>query len=116
METAKQAQPHSRRTGLTRCEQLASLYADAGDSAQLDATVEELRRIAGDRAATHYFAAVAAFLRGRAAKASALAERAVAIDPGYAPVYDLLGAAYTKLGQAGPGAGGVSEVAVLRCT
>jgi Flp pilus assembly protein TadD len=78
-------------------EQLASLYADVGDSAQLEATVEELRRIEGDRAATNYFAAVAAFLRDQPAEASALAERAAAIDPGYAPVYDLLGAAYTRL-------------------
>jgi spermidine synthase len=78
-------------------EQLASLYADAGNPTQLDATVAELRRIANDGAAMHYFAAVSAFLRGQAVEAAASAERAVAIDPAYAPVYDLLGAAYTKL-------------------
>jgi Flp pilus assembly protein TadD len=98
VETAKRASdisdPRDRPAAL---EQLASLYADAGESARLDAIVEELQQIARDRAATQYFAAVAAFLHGDAAQASRLAERAAAIDPGYAPVYDLLGAAYTRL-------------------
>jgi Flp pilus assembly protein TadD len=80
-------------------EQLAALYADAGRAAELDAVVERLRATAPDRAATSYFAGVAAFLHGRAADAVSLAERAVSIDPQYAAVYDLLGAAHTRSGR-----------------
>jgi tetratricopeptide (TPR) repeat protein len=98
VETARRARDVSEPDGrFAALEQLASLYADAGDRAQLDAIVEELQLTAADRAATQYFAAVAAFLRDRPGEASALAERAAAIEPGYAPVYDLLGAAYTRL-------------------
>jgi spermidine synthase len=78
-------------------EQLASLAADAGDSVQLDATVAALQQMAPARAATQYYAAVAEFLRGQAPEAVLLAERAIALDATYAPPYDLLGAAYTRL-------------------
>jgi spermidine synthase len=78
-------------------EQIASLHADAGDTVQLDAAVERLRQIAPARPGTHFYAAVAAFLHGRAEDAVQLARRAIAIDPAFAPVYDLIGAAYTKL-------------------
>ncbi|MEO8677646.1 MAG: fused MFS/spermidine synthase, partial [Vicinamibacterales bacterium] len=78
-------------------EQLASVYADAGDAAQLDATILQLRAVAPDRAATHYYAAVAEFLKGNVNEAVTLAKRAIAADPQYAPVYDLIGAAYTRL-------------------
>ena len=83
-------------------EQLAALYADAADTVQLDLTVAELRKIAPDRAATEFYAAVAAFIHGDPNAAVAAAERAIAIDPNYAPTYDLIGAAYTKLGQLDP--------------
>jgi Flp pilus assembly protein TadD len=81
-------------------EQLASLSADAGDTAELDLTVQSMRTIAPHRAATYYYAAAAEFLHGKPEQAVELAMRAVAIDSTYAPVYDLIGAAYTKLGQA----------------
>ncbi len=81
-------------------EQLASLYADAGDTAQLDPVVEQLRAVSPDRAGTHYYAAVSALIHGDANEAVTRAQRAIAIDPTYAPVYDLIGAAETKLGQA----------------
>ncbi len=80
-------------------EQLASLRADANDAAALDAAVERLRTVAPDRAATSYYAAVAAFLRGDAEGAVRLADRATALDPAFAPVHDLAGAAYLKLGR-----------------
>jgi spermidine synthase len=83
-------------------EQLASLYADASDTVQLDAAVAELRKVAPGRASTDYYAAVAAFLHGDANEAVARAQRAIAIDPNYAPTYDLIGAAYTKLNQINP--------------
>jgi spermidine synthase len=83
-------------------EQLASLFADSGDTVQLDAAVAELSRVAPDRAPTQYFRAVAAFLHGDANGAITAAQRAIAIDPNYAPTYDLIGAAYTKAGQLDP--------------
>jgi spermidine synthase len=81
-------------------EQVATLVSDAGDAVQLDAAVAALRKRAPDHAATHYFAAVASFLRNRYDEAVASAARAIELNPQYAPVYDLIGAAYTKLGRA----------------
>jgi spermidine synthase len=83
-------------------EQLASLFADSGDTVQLDAAVAELRRLAPERASTEYYAAAAAFLHGDANEAITRAQKAIAIDPNYAPTYDLIGAAYTKLNQLDP--------------
>jgi tetratricopeptide (TPR) repeat protein len=83
-------------------EQLASLFADSADTVQLDATVAALRKVAPNRASTEYYAAAAAFLHGDANAAVASAQKAIAIDPNYAPTYDLIGAAYTKLNQIEP--------------
>jgi Flp pilus assembly protein TadD len=69
---------------------------------QLDAAVAELRKLAPDRASTAYYAAAAAFIHGDANQAVARAQKAIAIDPNYAPTYDLIGAAYTKLNQVEP--------------
>jgi spermidine synthase len=80
-------------------EQLASLFADAADTVQLDLTVAELHKVAPGRASTEFYTAVAAFIHGDAAQAATHAQRAIAIDPNYAPTYDLIGAAYTKLNQ-----------------
>lgn len=96
IQTARQAAALSPAVGL---EQLASLFADSGDTVQLDATVGELRRAAPGRASTEFYAAVAAFLHGDATAAVTLAKRAIEIDPNYAPTYDLIGAAYTKVNQ-----------------
>lgn len=80
--------------------QLASLYADAGALSDLDTTVAALQRLAPAGAATFYYDAVSSFLHGRSADAVSKAERAVRADPAFAAVYDLLGAAHTKLGHA----------------
>jgi spermidine synthase len=80
-------------------EQLASLVADASDTIELDTVVETLRRAPGGGAAAHYYAAVSRFLRNDFAGTVRLAQDAIAADPQYAPVYDLVGAAHTKLGQ-----------------
>ena len=98
MEVARRA---SRAEPVTAeaFEQVATLLADAGDTVRLDETVEGLRQIAPHKASSSYFAAVSAFLRGRADEAVTLAEEAIALDSSFAPVYDLLGAAKTKLGQ-----------------
>jgi Flp pilus assembly protein TadD len=78
-------------------EQLASVLSDAGETSQLDEAVARLRTLAPIRASTFYFGAVSAFVRGRLDDAVRLAERAIATDAAYGPVYDLVGAAYTKL-------------------
>jgi len=91
---AQEAAAHSS-VGL---EQLASLYADSSDTVRLDETVAALRKAEPAKASTFYYAAVAAFLHGNAVDAAHLAERAIEIDPNYTPTYDLIGAAYTKLG------------------
>lgn len=85
--------------GAAGLEQLATLLADRGDTVRLDNVVEQMKLRAPDAAATHYFAAVAAFLHGDAEAAARSAEAAIAADASYAPVYDLVGAAYTRLGR-----------------
>ena len=80
-------------------EQQASLRADAGDVAALKATVDTLKTIAPERPSASYYQAVGALLDGEADRAVQFASEAIAIDPQYAPVYDLIGAAYTKLDQ-----------------
>ena len=79
-------------------EQLAAVLADTGDLAGLDAAIAALRRLP-PRAGTEYYTAAAAFLRQQPAAALAAAERAIALDAAYAPVYDLAGAALTRLDQ-----------------
>jgi Flp pilus assembly protein TadD len=56
--------------------------------------VRQLRR---ESAAADCYAAVSRFLRNDFEGTVLLAERIIAIAPTYAPVYDLVGAAYTKL-------------------
>jgi Flp pilus assembly protein TadD len=80
-------------------EQLASLHADKGDRAPLEATLARMRESMPQHAATLYYGGVAAFLRGNAAEALTQSRQAVATDPAYAAAYDLIGAAQTKLGQ-----------------
>ncbi len=80
-------------------EQIASLVADTGDRAALAAAVTALADVFPDRASTAFHRAVQAFLDGDAATALALAERAIALDPSFAPVYDLAGAVLTALDQ-----------------
>jgi Flp pilus assembly protein TadD len=80
-------------------EQLASLYADAGDSVRLDEAVDALRRFGADAPATLYYGAVAQLLHGNLPQAMVLAERGIGFHPRYAPLYDLVGAVYTRMGQ-----------------
>ncbi|MDH4062808.1 MAG: hypothetical protein OEW19_00300, partial [Acidobacteriota bacterium] len=98
-ESARQASlvdPLAPTPGL---EQMASVFADRGNTVRLDEVVERLERHAPGRAPTLYYAAVAQFLHGDADHAARLAERAIEADPSFAPVYDLAGAAYTRLGR-----------------
>ena len=78
-------------------EQLASLQADAGDLSDLDVTATTLRQLTPRAPAGYYYGGAAMFMRGDAEAAVRLCEQAIALDANYAPVYDLLGAAQTKL-------------------
>lgn len=99
--TARQASRLEGEAGTLALEQVASLLADAGDTVRLDEAVSALERQAPERAPTLYYAAVAQFLHGNPEPAARLAERAILADESFAPVYDLAGAAYTKLGRTG---------------
>jgi spermidine synthase len=87
------------RSDAAGLEQLASLHADAGDTVRLDQAVDGLTYVAPDSAPALYYGAVAQFLHGNLPQAMALAERGIGLHPRYAPLYDLAGAIYTKLGQ-----------------
>lgn len=96
LDTAKEA-VRSFPTDPDGFEQLASVAADSDDTAGLDDAVERLKALAPARTGTLYFSAVSALMHGRVDEAVRLAEQAKAADETYAPVYDLVGAAYTKL-------------------
>jgi spermidine synthase len=80
-------------------DQLASLYADAGDAAALDTVVEQLRRLFPSRATTRYYEAAATFLRGDLPAASILAQQSIEMEPERAASHNLLGAIRASLGQ-----------------
>jgi spermidine synthase len=79
-------------------DQLASVYADAGDAAGLDLVVDELRRRFPARANTQYYDAAAKFLHGDLAAASRLAAKSIELEPQRAASHNLLGAIYASLG------------------
>ena len=81
-------------------EQLASLHADAGELAALEAAVAALHDAAPNAAAGYYYDAAGRLLKDDAAGAVESAKRAIAADPNYTATYDLLGAACTKLNRA----------------
>jgi protein O-GlcNAc transferase len=84
---------------LAALEQLASLYADAGDAVRLEAVVRRLEPWSGMGAAPHYYAAALQFLRGRFDEALGALRHAIALDPRHAAARNLLGAIQASLGQ-----------------
>ncbi len=80
-------------------DQLASLYADAGDAAHLDPVVVELRQRFPARATTRYYEAASRFLHGDLARASILAQQSIEMEPEQAVSHNLLGAIQASLGQ-----------------
>jgi Flp pilus assembly protein TadD len=98
IETARQACT-TTPPAASACEQLASLYADAGDATHLEGVVQTLKTTAPERAPTLYYTAVLAFLQGNAQAALDAAQKAIAADATYAAAYDMAGAAHTKLGE-----------------
>jgi spermidine synthase len=93
-------------------DQLASLYADAGDAAALEEVVEELRRVFPMRATTRYYEAAARFLRGDLPTASALAQQSIEMEP-TAASHNLLGAIRASLGQSDPARASFEAALVL---
>ena len=80
-------------------EQLASLFVDLGDAANLEPVVRLMQRVDPDGPETLYHAAALHFLRQQYTEAAALGERVVASDPNDARTHNLLGAAYASLGE-----------------
>jgi spermidine synthase len=80
-------------------DQLASLYADFGDAARLEPTVDLLQRRFGGRPQTLYFAAASSFLQGRLPAALGFIQQVVAADPKRADAYNMMGAIHASLGQ-----------------
>jgi spermidine synthase len=72
-------------------EQLASIFADAGDAERLGRVVAALSGHE-QRAGSAYYAAAHHFLRGELDPALSAAERALAIDPRFARAQNLVGA------------------------
>ena len=60
---------------------------------------ESLQKIAPDLAATWYYSGASTFLENRFEETLRHGERAVSLDRQYSPVYDLIGAAHTRLNQ-----------------
>ena len=80
-------------------DQLASVFADAGDANGLDSVVEQLRLRFPQRATTRYYAAALQFLRGRLPEALAAILQSIDLDPVRAASHNLRGAIHANLGQ-----------------
>lgn len=80
-------------------DQLASLFADAGDEARLAAVVSDLQGLAPDAEPTLYYGAVLQFMRNRPQETIRLGEQLRARNARHARGLNLLGAAYATLGR-----------------
>jgi Flp pilus assembly protein TadD len=80
-------------------DQLASLFADAGDGQRLAAIVTDLERAAPDSESTLYYSASLQFMAGRPEEAIRTAEQLRARNPRHARCLNLLGAAYATVGR-----------------
>ena len=70
-------------------DQLASLYADAGDAAHLDEVVAEIKRRFPHGGGIRYYEAASRFLRGDLPSASTLAQQSIEAEPGRAASHNL---------------------------
>jgi Flp pilus assembly protein TadD len=80
-------------------EQLASVYADAGDADRLMPLADALVARFPERAESVYYHATALFMKGRAAEAAKELRQLVAANPQHARAQNLLGAACATIGQ-----------------
>jgi Flp pilus assembly protein TadD len=88
--TANARQVHPDDASLL--EQMASIFADAGDADRLGSLTAELMRHP-ERPGSQYYVAAHHFMRGDLDRAQSAARRAVALDPRFARAQNLLGAA-----------------------
>lgn len=84
---------------LRAIDQLASIFADAGDAESLGAVVRDLERVAPDSEQALYYAATRHFMANQLPEAIATAERLRARNGRHARCLNLLGAAYATLGR-----------------
>jgi spermidine synthase len=94
-DEALRLSPDDARAG----EQLASIFADAGDAARLEPLAEALTARFPARVDPRYYHATALFLKGQAHEAAVDARRFVADNPQHARGFNLLGAACATDGQ-----------------
>lgn len=80
-------------------DQLASIFADAGDRDRLAAVVSDLERVAPDSEPALYYTASLQFMGGKPQEAVLTAERLRARNARHARGHNLLGAAYAMLGR-----------------
>ncbi len=80
-------------------EQLASVYADAGDGDRLAPLAEAMVRRFPTRADPRYYLATALFLHGETPQARDTVRTLVAVYPDHARAQNLLGAACATLGE-----------------
>jgi spermidine synthase len=78
-------------------EQLASVYADAGNGEGLEPVVGALQRLYPERPRTAYFAASFNFLTGRMTDALELVKKSIDQDPLAAPAHNMLGAIHASM-------------------
>jgi spermidine synthase len=96
--TANARQVHPDDASLL--EQMASIFADAGDADRLGSLTAELMRHP-ERPGSQYYVAAHHFMRGDLDRAQSAARRAVALDPRFARAQNLLGAIYATRGDLG---------------
>jgi spermidine synthase len=80
-------------------DQLASVFADAGDGPRLAAVVADLQRVAPASDSTLYYDASLQFMAGRPEDAIRIGEQLRARNGGHARALNLLGAAYATVGK-----------------
>jgi spermidine synthase len=83
----------------TALEQLASIFADLGDSERLAPVADALARQFPTRPGTHYYAGARWFLAGRLPEALVEAERTLELDAGHARAQNLAGAINARMGR-----------------
>jgi Flp pilus assembly protein TadD len=79
-------------------QQLAGVFADAGDADAVNGVLELLRRLDPSGSETRYYTGVVAFLRGDLNTAVREGEAAVSLDRAHAKALNLIGAARASLG------------------
>jgi spermidine synthase len=89
-------------TQVAAFDQLASIYADLADIDALASVVSDMKQRFPQDAATWYYTAALAFMRGQMDEARTIVERAIALDANRAAAFNMLGAVYATQGATEP--------------